>query len=351
MQILLVGFFFQLTLTENPILKSSSGIYRGEEVFYQQRKIHRYLGIRYARISERFARAKPLERQSNDSILDGTQLGPICKSSGRNLLVQYGIFSLISPQIDEQCLVLNIFIPIDPKKERKAIFLWIHGGSAQDGSGNLFDGTILSSRGDFIVVTFNYRLNLFGFLSTGDDELEGNLGLYDQALVLDWIEKNCDEFHGDRTRIIVGGHSAGASHAYYLALSPLNRGRIRRLILQSGSPWNHWAFISSIRAKKHFENIASQNGCRTKNRLKCLKEVDFRSLFERGEPNYNTAEHTNVVLHGDFFREFQRELNGEDRLGDIDLLIGSNDDEGKEKNVSQRNEFEKEIFFEEFLFR
>ncbi|CAF5051748.1 unnamed protein product, partial [Rotaria sp. Silwood1] len=105
--------------------------------------------------------------------------------------------------------------------------MWIHGGSSQVGTGNMFDGTILAALGDIIVVTFNFRLNLFGFLSSGDERLEGNLGLYDQSMVLDWIYENSEALGGDIERITIGGHSAGAPHAYYLAMSPFNRGRIR----------------------------------------------------------------------------------------------------------------------------
>ncbi|CAF3896423.1 unnamed protein product, partial [Rotaria sp. Silwood1] len=143
-------------------------------------------------------------------------------------LVTYGIFSITSSP-NEQCLYLNVYIPINHNNNvrKKPIFMWIHGGSSQVGTGNMFDGTILAALGDIIVVTFNFRLNLFGFLSSGDERLEGNLGLYDQSMVLDWIYENSEALGGDIERITIGGHSAGAPHAYYLAMSPFNRGRIR----------------------------------------------------------------------------------------------------------------------------
>ena len=63
--------------------------------------------------------------------------------------------------------------------------MYIHGGSGQTGTRNVFDGTILAALDDIIVVTFNFRLHLFGFLSSGDENLENNDGLYDQSMVLD----------------------------------------------------------------------------------------------------------------------------------------------------------------------
>lgn len=326
MKILLIGLCVQSILSFAPLLKTSSGIFRGKQIEYHQRFVHRYLAIPYGRIHQRFSPAELVNHWSNASIIDATSLGPVCKTSNNNATIRYGIFSLRSAQVDEQCLVLNLFIPIDDDEERHPIFLWIHGGSSQVGTGNLFDGTVLAARGNFIVVTFNYRLNLFGFLSTGDDELEGNVGLYDQALLLDWIDRNAASFRGDRSRITVAGHSAGAAHAYFLAISPFNRGRIRRLILQSGSPWNSWASISPAEAKHRFEIIADQHGCEEQRRLACLREIDFHQLKEMTEQHF---QHTNVVRHGYFMSEFQRDLHGEDRLGEIDLIIGSNDDEGK----------------------
>jgi carboxylesterase type B len=41
------------------------------------------------------------------------------------------------------------------------------------GGGSLFDGSILASEGDIIVITMNFRLNYHGFLSSGDDRVKG----------------------------------------------------------------------------------------------------------------------------------------------------------------------------------
>lgn len=44
---------------------------------------------------------------------------------------------------------------------------------------------------DVILVTINYRLNIFGFLSLKDPKLEvpGNAGLKDQTMALNWVKK------------------------------------------------------------------------------------------------------------------------------------------------------------------
>ena len=324
------------------LLHASSGIYSGLTVNYGNIAVRQYLGIGYARVQRRFDRAEPVLRDS-DRILPATAFGPLCKPSAGSCMgnmsftpfcaISYGIFTVKAIPA-EQCLFLNVFIPVASNKTgKKAIFMWIHGGSGQVGTGNLFDGTVLAALGDIIVVTFNFRLNLFGFLSSGDERLEGNLGLYDQALVLDWIYQNGPAMGGDIRRITVGGHSAGAPHAYYLAVSPLNRGRIRRLLLQSGSPFNIWSHLKARDAMEKFNLVANDNGCGGmrlfEEKLKCLEERHFDVIAEEEHHSYTSANHTNVVISGDFMSRFQENFEQNDTLADVDILMGSTDDEGK----------------------
>jgi len=70
--------------------------------------------------------------------------------------------------------------------------VWIHGGGYQLGSGSepQYNGAELSARTDVIVVTINYRLNLFGFLYlNGNTNAPGNMGLLDQRMALTWIQR------------------------------------------------------------------------------------------------------------------------------------------------------------------
>lgn len=339
MQGLVLFFPLIFSISSNPILNTTSGVYRGREVNFQNETIEQYLGIQYAKVPLRFYRAELIQK-ADDTIVNATEFGSICKpihdlcetdSNWTSCSLSYGIFTIKSSP-SEQCLFLNVFKPTSNSTRKRAVLMWIHGGSGQIGTGNLFDGTVLAALGDLIVITFNFRLNLFGFLSSGDKRLEGNLGLYDQALVLDWISTNIDALDGDRQRITVGGHSAGAPHAYYLARSSLNRGRIRRLILQSGCPLNSWSHIQPSQAMERFDIVASENQCSIRRtfeeKLRCLEERNFTQLAEHDHPAYSSANHTNVVLYGDLMKNFQEDLKGNQTLKDIDVLIGSNDDEG-----------------------
>lgn len=63
------------------------------------------------------------------------------------------------------------------------VMIWIYGGAFLMGAGHganflsnyLYDGEEIATRGNVIVVTFNYRVGPLGFLSTGDANLPGLL--------------------------------------------------------------------------------------------------------------------------------------------------------------------------------
>lgn len=111
----------------------------------------------------------------------------------------------------EDCLFLNVFVPANVKSDEKLpVMFWIHGGGFYDWSGNdqLFGPDFLIEK-RIILVTFNYRLGLFGFLSLGTPEYSGNMGMKDQQLALKWVHENIERFSGDVTRITIFGESAG----------------------------------------------------------------------------------------------------------------------------------------------
>ena len=111
---------------------------------------------------------------------------------------------------------------------------WIHGGGFALGSSNEYDHPTLLEE-DVILVTINYRLGAFGFLSFGNDLLSGNMGLRDQVAALKWVHQHIHMFNGDAARITVFGESAGGISVHALQLSPLAEGLIAGGIAQSGT--------------------------------------------------------------------------------------------------------------------
>lgn len=116
---------------------------------------------------------------------------------------------------DEDCLYLNIWTPETIEKPLPVMF-FIHGGAFSQGTGGgpLYDGAYMSGKENVVVVTINYRLNVFGFLVNDSTEpgenLPGNFGLMDQELALNWVHDYIAPFGGDPGNITIFGESAGA---------------------------------------------------------------------------------------------------------------------------------------------
>ena len=123
--------------------------------------------------------------------------------------------------LNESCLHLNIWLPKDkPDTQPLPGFIWIHGGGFTSGSGSepLYDGARMANDG-IIVVSINYRLGAFGFV--WPDDGDANCGLWDQVRALEWVQENIGNFGGDRSRVTIGGESAGAGCCTCLVASPI----------------------------------------------------------------------------------------------------------------------------------
>ncbi|XP_041565227.1 neuroligin-4, X-linked isoform X1 [Drosophila elegans] len=145
----------------------------------------------------------------------------------------------------EDCLYLNLYVPHDePQSTPKqyAVLVYLHGESFEWNSGNPYDGSVLSSYGEVIVVTVNYRLGALGFLRPSIDAHNiANYALLDQIAALHWIKENIGAFGGDNSRVTLMGHSTGAACVNYLMVSPVASGLFHRAILMSGSAMSDWA--------------------------------------------------------------------------------------------------------------
>lgn len=92
-----------------------------------------------------------------------------------------------------------------------------------------------------ILVTINYRVGVFGFLSFDTPEYSGNMSLKDQQLALKWISENIESFYGDNKRITLFGDSAGGISAHFHVLSNESRQYFRNAIAMSGTANSIWS--------------------------------------------------------------------------------------------------------------
>jgi para-nitrobenzyl esterase len=145
----------------------------------------------------------------------------------------------------EDCLYLNVIVPMWPAAKPLPVMLWLHGGAnlGGSGSGDLYNSGTLADHG-VVLVTINYRLGVFGFLAhpalttESPHHASGNYGLMDQILALKWVRDNIAGFGGDPTNITVFGQSAGSIDTGILMTSPLAAGRFQKAIGFSGAAFS-----------------------------------------------------------------------------------------------------------------
>lgn len=218
-----------------PTIQTRSGPVQGQEETYDIfRRINTYKGIRYGQApvgNLRFRQALPPTPWNQ--VHQAWDYGNSCP--------QLSIL-LNRVQGDEDCLFLNIATPTNIRA-RLPVVVAVHGGGLQFGNGEMsFLGPEFINQENVIFVSFNYRLNVFGFLNTGDANSPGNYGIKDMILVLQWVRDNIEFFGGNPSDVTIMGISGGAVAVHALVVSPVAAGLFHKALSQSGSLFNTWAF-------------------------------------------------------------------------------------------------------------
>lgn len=145
-----------------------------------------------------------------------------------------------SPSISENCLYLNVWTPATGSAEKRPVMVLIFAGNTSGTASNpTLDGAGLARKG-VVVVSFNYRVGVLGWLAHPElsaesaNKVSGNYLLLDQIAALKWVQANVGEFGGDPANVTVFAQSDGAKSANLLMASPLARGLFHRAVLESG---------------------------------------------------------------------------------------------------------------------
>ncbi|XP_023147261.1 bile salt-activated lipase-like [Amphiprion ocellaris] len=249
------------------------GLFRSVDVFK---------GVPFADIPGKWEKPKP--HPGWDGVLKATKARERC--------LQVTLLQT-KTQGSEDCLYLNIFVPQGRSlSSNLPVMVYLFGGAFLLGASNdvailgdsLYDGKEMADRGKVIIVTVNYRVGTLGFLSTGDDRLPGNYGLWDQHAAISWVRRNIEAFGGNPDNITVFGQSAGAASVSYQMLSPYSKGLFRRAISQCGVALSPWALQKNPMALT--KKIARKVGCWRSNEdemISCLKMSDPVGLTMAGK--------------------------------------------------------------------
>ena len=191
----------------------------------------------------RYSKGFPTDRLRWASCAGSRQLplsrGAVCATPGSSGELRTEPEVGMPKVTNEDCLYLNVWTPAWPVAGLKPVMVWIHGGGNVARSGNE-NGKSLAQHG-VVLVSFNYRLGLFGFLAhpgltaESPDHVSGNYGLMDQIAALKWVQENIKIFGGDPSNVTIFGESARAMDVNLLMVSPMAKGLFKRVIAESGS--------------------------------------------------------------------------------------------------------------------
>ena len=257
-----------------------------------------------------------------DGVRKAEEFGPRCMQGGGG-----GRSGAAVPPTSEDCLYLNVWTAAASATERRPVIVWSYGGSLTSGAGSQlqYDGEALAKKG-VVFVTYNYRLGVFGFFAHPDltresaNHASGNQGLQDLTAALRWVQKNIAAFGGDPSRVTIMGESAGASLVGCLVGSPMARGLFHRAIAESAACGG--TSITPMQTLSQAED-AGKTVAATLNAptLAQLRSLPADEVLRKGTG-------TRVIIDGWSIPEDVPAMFARGRQNPVDLLVGSNKDEG-----------------------
>ena len=237
--LLLLIAFFPANSQEDLVVSTTGGLIRGVARAHGGAQ---FLGIPYAQPPVGKLRwrpplpAKHWSGVRNATAFSASCMQPMLNNDWNRYDVEHG---------REDCLYLNVITPAWPVAKPLPVLFWIHGGAnlGGSGSGDLYNTGTLLDHG-ILIVTFNYRLGVFGFFAhpaltrESPHHASGDYGLMDQILALQWVRDNIASFGGDPNNITVAGQSAGSMDTGMLMTSPLAAGLFQKAIGESGAAFS-----------------------------------------------------------------------------------------------------------------
>ena len=203
----------------------------------------------------------------------------------------------------EDCLFLDIYAPVSafqPSATFLPVVVWIHGGGFVYGSKNpqgpmnTGQSILKASNYKTIFITGNYRLGTFGWLAGDYMQQVGqpNAGLYDQALLLEWVKNYVYQVKGDNTQVSAWGESAGAGSILHHLIredgthDPL----FRTFAVQSPAFQWAWDYCPNGKLDTTFKKFSDLAGCGSRYDIGCLRQADSEKLIHANQILFNSAQ-------------------------------------------------------------
>lgn len=307
---------------ENSVqVTTENGIIEG--FFDTESGLHHFFGIPFAQppVGElRWKAPQPLKDWSG--VKETKEFGPAPVQAN-----VFGDMEFRSKEQSEDCLYLNVWTPSGENRKDLPVLIYFYGGGfvAGDASEPRYDGAAMAQRG-IVVVTTNYRLNIFGFFAHPELSEEapynasGNYGLLDQNAALNWVQNNIEGFGGNPEKVTIAGESAGSISVSAQMASPLSKDLIAGAIGESGAAIEPtMAPVSLDEAEQNGLEFAEAAGYDS---VEELRDLATREIFEI----YTKSQRFGFpsVIDGYFFPKSLPEIYRAGEQAQVPLLLGWN---------------------------
>ncbi|XP_070814364.1 para-nitrobenzyl esterase [Chaetodon trifascialis] len=207
----------------------------------------------------------------------------------------------------EDCLFVNVWTPTLQPDAKLPVMVWIHGGYLHMLSGGEQDYSPtekLAADTGMVYVSFNYRLNAFGFLALemlregSPKNTSGNYGFMDQIAALKWVQRNIHVFGGDPGKVTIMGQSSGGTSVWTLMTSPLAKGLFHAAVDMSGS----YVYNATLEQAES-DNLVflRKTGCRD---AACLRRLSIAQVLQavpwHEYPSWAADDLTDLPTKGSF---------------------------------------------------
>ncbi len=287
-----------------------------------------------------------------DSVLKADHFAPACPQ------INSPWEDLPDMKMSENCLYLNVWTPAHSADDDLPVMVWIYGGGFTQGTtaSPVYDGVNLAKKG-VVLVSVAYRVGALGFLAhpalsaESPNKVSGNYGLLDQIAGLKWVKKNIHAFGGNPEKVTIFGESAGGVSVSILCASPLAKNLFSGAICESGGSF--WPVTNDSSGDLYqitTLKVAEKKGLAFAERMGVhsiaeLRQLDPSKLMD--DPVRKMGMRWPVVddyvITGD-----QYKLYKEGKFNDVNVIIGTNSDEGAIFVQSQTPEKYKESIKDRF---
>ncbi|KAK3372532.1 Alpha/Beta hydrolase protein [Podospora didyma] len=244
---------------------------------------------------------------------------------------------------DEDCLFANVWAPTGATAESK-LPVWIFfpgGGYVAITNANWNGAEVVEKSGhNIVLVNFNYRVGLWGFLASERVRADGdlNLGLLDQRRLMAWVKTHIASFGGDPDHVVIHGASAGAGSVAMHMVAHGGRndnlfiGAMAESLFFPAQP-----FVSEL--EYQFDRVVRQTGCDgldPSQQMACLRSkpagilqaVNFAQSFPGRLGGPMPLFYWTPCIDGDFIQDLPYRMFREGKYVDVPLLFGTTTDEG-----------------------